>query len=246
MLKHCLLLFLLVSFNSYSQNLEGRIFDQEEAVKDIEVINLSKNVKTYSNEEGYFSIRASVNDSIQMQSLFHESKIFVVNPSHFQDAQVFQLKKRVNELTEVNIYKESDSIQFKEKEQSANLKKSVEADMAKYPLLYEKQKPVYAVDLVVIAGYISKLFKKKPPSLKNIQYGDLTKLFETSSFFTTDMLTEELNIPEKYIPLFFEYCEVQYFDRSLLEKDNELILLDELDKTSKSFIKLLEEHNNKD
>ena len=66
-----------------SQQINGKIYDNESSVKGAKVSNISKNSITYSNEHGDFTINASIQDTLKFTSLFHEEKKLILNKNIF-------------------------------------------------------------------------------------------------------------------------------------------------------------------
>ena len=77
-------LILLTAFTciptfAISQQINGRVYDHESSVKGAKISNISKNSFSYSDEQGDFSIDASIQDTLKFTSLFHEEKKLILN-----------------------------------------------------------------------------------------------------------------------------------------------------------------------
>ena len=233
-----LLLFPIIGF---SQNIKGKVYDNESTVKGIKVYNVSKKILTYTNEDGDFEISAIVSDTLLFESLFHHSKIVKLKQIDFEDVRVFELNKSVNELGEVLI--SNDDEDFNPLEYTQNAERALDRDMKNNMQLYIPQSSYSSgLNFVEIAKMIGKLFKKKNKSehIEYITYKDLDSLFKVDKLFNLNLIEEDLNIPEKYAHLFLDYCETKNLNKDLITEKNKVILLDSMVRFSKDFIKITE------
>lgn len=228
-----------------SQTLKGKVYDASTTIKGIKVLNESQNRVTATDENGNFRIVAKVNDTILFESLFHHPKTVVLNSSHFEDIAVFELKKLVNELEEVEIQSEPEQPVFEEESYSIELQNLIKEDIKRNPGLYKPPNATYGVDFVYLIGQVTKLFKRKKskvPVYNPITYIQLDSLFRKSSFFTAELITKDLKIPEKQKYLFFEFCVAKQLSSKLLSEKNKMALLEKLVLNSQLFLFLLEEY----
>ena len=101
-MKKLLLSYLLFhSIVLSSQEIKGKVYDENTTVKSALVVNISQNIMTYTNDEGDFTIEAKVKDSIYVSSLFHTKKIRVITEEDYHHIVVIEVIKTVNELDEV-------------------------------------------------------------------------------------------------------------------------------------------------
>lgn len=247
MLKLLLTTTLFFVFLSvYSQNVSGVIYDVQSTAKNIQVKNTAQNISTYSNNQGEFSIKAQMGDSLVFHSLFYEPQTLVVNQRHLDETVVVELTKTINTLDEVSLtndtgFKEFDSIAF-----NVNFKKQIKEGIKRNPDLYGPQKG----NILELVSLIARLFKKKKMKFVEVPivyatYKDFDKLFNTSEFFNKTLLEEELKIALEHRFLFFQYCEAQQIDSQLLSENNSLLLLDLLIKHSKAFNTFVKENERK-
>lgn len=236
-----MLFFLLFSIHTFSQNIQGKIYDDEATVSGVKVINQTKNILTYSDEYGNFKIEASLKDSIVFRSLFHHQKQMVLSAFDFEDILVIELKKAVNDLDEVLIKKEPDVKPFDPVETNTTMKNQILEDIRKNPHLYSKSTNGN-MDFKAIAKLIGKLFKsKKPivPSESNVPYDELVSFFEKDAYFNVKLLKNELHITEDYKYLFLQYCDANGINSKLLLVENRFLLLDSLLKYSEAFLEII-------
>jgi hypothetical protein len=224
-----------------SQNVLGKVYDDEAIVSGAKVINRTKNTLTYTDTNGNFKVEASINDSIVFKSLFHHEKIVVLKKSDFDDSIVIELKKAINDLNEVLIKKEPDSKPFDPLETNTTMKNQILEDIKRNPHLYSKGSNGN-MDFIAIAKLIAGLFKSKKPkeaAITFVSYDELVKLFKTDTYFNDQFLKTELEIEEDYKYLFYQFCEATSIESKLLLVENRFYLLDDLLKCSDAFLEIL-------
>nr|WP_255572947.1 carboxypeptidase-like regulatory domain-containing protein [Hanstruepera marina] len=239
------MLLLLAFSNLNAQTFEGKVYDSKSALENIKVFNSTEQVLTYTNKDGHFSIQATVNDTLIFSSLFYQEQTLLVTETHLNQINVIELKEATNALDEVSIQsikKKNEQTLTEEVQRRQN--SQIANDMKNNPHLYNPP-PSGNIDFVKIFGMISKLFKNKKKTVQEIAlYQDFNHLFLTDSFFTEDLLKNELNIPDNLKQLFFEYCSAHQIDKKLFSKENQVQLLEELIQLSQSFLILVENHKN--
>lgn len=234
-------IFMLLPLYITSQNVKGKVYDNETTVKGIDVFNLSKQIRTYTDDNGNFTIKASVNDTLSFHSLFHNKKHIILKKSDFDDVIVIELSKTINRLNEILIQNNLEPKDFNDKKEETILKKEIKEDIKRNPHKYGTSSK-YGLDVIRLITLASKLFKKKKEEeqpKRLVSHKMLDSLFIKSSFFNEDVLTHDLKIPIDYKQLFFDYCASKNLDKTLLTKDNEIILLDSLFNYSNTFLKII-------
>ncbi len=240
-------IFILLPFSIFSQNITGKVYDSDTTVKGIDVFNLSKQTRTYTDNYGNFTIEATIGDTISFHSIFHDKKIIKLNKSHFKDIVVIELSKTINRLNEILIQNDIKPKEFNPQKEQVSLKKQIVNDSKSNPHLYGTSSK-YGLDIVRVISLVGKLFKNKKSkntSIIPISHKALDSLFNNSPLFNDDMLISALTIPKDYKQLFFEYCETKSLNKDLLKKENEVILLDSLVTYSKTFLEIVEESKKK-
>lgn len=240
------IIIFILPLSMASQNIIGKVYDNESTAKGIEIINITQNTKTFSNEHGDFVIKASLNDSLVFQSLFHLKKSIKISESHFGYKIVIELKKSVNELGEVLLNHEKNKT-FNPKEYTQNIQLGIAEDIKRNPYKYQPQASFGGVNHFFLIKKLFSVFiknksknKNKTP-IKTVSYRTFDSLFSKDSFFNKKMLKDDLQINEELKPLFFEYCDAQNLDSKLLEKDNQFFLLDSLINFSNTFKTVINE-----
>lgn len=241
MLKRIPFLILVISFSiSNSQEVNGIVYDAEARVKGVKVLNITKKILTATNDEGAFSIKANVNDTLTFQSVFYKPIMVIVKPDYFKGTYVFELQKIINELDAVNIKDKPKEKLFGEKAFNANLKEVIAIDKKKEPQKYNAA-PKYGLDFIQVANMIGKLFKKKKKPIPNtLKYNQYKLLFAENNFFTKKMLTEDLKIQEKYHSLFYEFLEEKNIPEAKLNYSMRLQLLNDFTMYAQEFLIIVE------
>jgi hypothetical protein len=238
------LTFFVTSSSLSAQSLKGKVYDAKTTIKGIKVHNDTQNRVTATDVEGNFTIIAKVSDTILFESLFHHPKAVVLDESHFKGIAVFELKKIINELDEVEIKSEPEQPIFEEETYNLELQNLIKEDIKRNPGLYQSPNATYGVDFVYLIGQVVKLFKRKnkKPVYRPITYSQIDSLFRKSAFFTDDMVTKDLKISEKRKHLFFEFCAAKQLSSELLADKKKMQLLEQLVLNSQLFLILLEEY----
>ena len=242
-----ILTFIIVVFPSisFSQIINGKVYDNESTLKSIKVINVTQNMVTNTDDKGHFAIHATIHDSLAISSLFHHTKKIKITQEHFIGVIVFELKKKINELDEVLLSNQLKNKPFKPIEYNENLGFSIAEDMKKNPHLYEPRPTNQGIDFIKLGRLIAKLFKSKKPKespIINASYKHYDSLFSKGLFFNEKLLSNDLNIPKSYRNLFFDYCDAKNLNEKLLSKENRFILLDSLVKFSNEFLKVIDDY----
>lgn len=240
------LFFLTISFFITAQTINGIVYDAESTVKGVRVLNITQKILTATDTKGEFKIKAKVSDTIFFESLFHKPKYVVVSKDYFESVYVFELTKAVNELDEVLLKDKPKTKEFEEEAFNKSLNEIIALDKKKDPVKYTPA-PKYGADIFQIVGLVGKLFKKKKiPVPKKISYNQLVKLFETNTFFTQNILVNDLKIQKELQSLYFEFCESKEIEERFLNYKSRVELLDLFVQYSEEFLLLVEMAKDKD
>lgn len=238
------IVLILIPIFAISQQIAGKIYDNESSVKGAKILNTSNNIFTYSNEYGDFSIDASIHDTLKFTSLFHKEKNMLLNEKSFENTLVVELTKMVNSLDEVLITSETPK-PFNAETYTADIANQIANDIKKNPHLYSPP-PSGNLDFIKIAALIGKLFKNNKKTqttpLVPITHKELGFLFASHRLMNKNLLKNDLKIPEAYIPLFFDYCENKNIDNKLLLEENNFLLLEKLFTCSEEFLIVISEY----
>ena len=228
-------LFLFVSTNIFSQNIQGIVYDSEGVVSNFEILNKTQQLIEKTDERGYFKIEAEIGDSIIFNSMTYEKYILLALQKHFDEQIVVELKIDINELNQVNLT--GSKKKFDPKEYNNEFTAMIKNDREKHPYHYEKLSP--QGNLLGLVGIIyQQLFKKKPSEkiIEKITFDDFKKLFETDILINERFLKEELKIPSELKNIFFDYLDSLSWNAELLSNENKLNLMQKLYESSSEYL----------
>ena len=244
------LLFCLFATTLFSQEISGTLYDAEAAISGAKIMNITSKSITSTDGDGNFKIYAKINDTLVFSSLFHRTKQLVVTPSQFESTQVFELKKIVNELDEIELQGLITPKEMDVKKETKRVNKQFKTDLERNPHLYRRPNANSGpIDFVEIGRRAIKLFKRKTPkeykiAETNITSDDLDALFKSDKFFNDTFLVLDLNITKEFKYLFFAFCETKNMSSKLLHLDNKIYLIDDFLDYSKEFREILKESQN--
>ncbi len=227
------------------QTLKGKVYDSKSTVKNIKVLNKTQNRLTVTDDEGSFSIEAKVNDTIAFNSVFYHPKEVILTQAHFDELNIFEIKKIINALEEVEIKVEPEQPVFEAETYNKELHNLIKEDIKRNPGLYQPAGATYGVDFIYLIGQVAKLFKRKKsktPEYKLLTYTQVDSLFSNSSFFNKRLVTENFKIPETNTKLFYDFCAAKGISSELLKDEKKMELLEQLVINSQLFLILLEEY----
>lgn len=232
----------LFPLSIFSQNISGKVYDSETSVKGMDVFNLSKEIRAYTDDDGRFTIKASVGDTLSFHSLFHNQKTIKLQQADFENIMVIELSKTINRLNEILLQNNIDPKEFNTVKQEKVIEQTIEEDSKVNPHLYATSSE-YGLDFIRLAGLVGKLLKKNKSKVKVDELATsktLDSLFQKDAFFNKKLLTKDLKIPELHKQLFYEFCETNGISKTLITKENNLLLLEELMVLSEAFLKNIE------
>ena len=244
------LLFCLFTTAMLSQNVTGTLYDSEAPISGSKIMNISSKSIATTDNIGSFKLYAKVNDTLIFSSLFHHTKQLIVNALLLEGVQVFELKKIVNELDEIELYGPIIPREMDGKEATEKINKQFKTDVEKNPHLYRRPNANSGpIDFMEIGRRIVKLFESKTPkepetTETRITSDDLDRLFKSDTFFNDTFLVLDLNITKDNKHLFFAYCETKEISSSLLRQDNKIYLIDKFLDYGAEFREILKESLN--
>lgn len=243
-------MFFIVGVSFAQDSIHGKIYGDKQVAKYVKVTNILKNVFTYSDENGEFALKASIDDTIFFSSSFYENKRIVVDSLCFSETKVIQLKDKVNQLEEVVLKDNPNNKEFDTKTYEKELNTLIYNDIKNKPWEYKfSSLSGEGINLKGFKYLKEKLFKKKEQhnietkKLEPITYIDLKNLNNSDIFFNDNFFTNELNIPIEFKYIFFEYFDEQKINSELLCDNKRLVLIEKFVEVSNSFLTTL---NNKD
>ncbi|MEC3907823.1 hypothetical protein VOI54_12405 [Tamlana sp. 2201CG12-4] len=235
-------IFLLLPISVFTQNITGKVYDNETTVKGIDVFNISKKTRTHTDDNGNFTIEASINDTLSFHSTFHNPKIIRLTKQDFDAIMIVELRKTVNRLKEILIQNDIQPKDFDDAKEEQKIIETIAEDSKVNPHLYQTSSQ-YGLDIVRLIGLLGKALKSKKIKDKPVELTKaktLDSLFQHNAFFNDDLLNNNLSIPVAYKQLFYEYCESQGIDKKLLNKEHQIILLERLVVLSQTYLEYIE------
>lgn len=99
-----IIVIVLNSFGQESVRLKGIVKNDSILLKDINIINKTKNTGTSSDRKGHFFINASAGDSIVFSSINFSKRIIVASNKHIKTKSIIvYLEEEFNELDEITL-----------------------------------------------------------------------------------------------------------------------------------------------
>lgn len=239
------LLFVISTQVVTGQLLKGKVYDSISTVKGIKVYNVTQKRITATDENGNFTIQAKINDYLTFESLFHHPKTVVLKEYHFSDTTIFELKKIINNLEEVEIIAETEQPVFEQETYNIELQQIILEDIKNNPHLYLPEEAYSGgANILGILNLVAKLFKKKnkyrTPVYQPLKYHQIDSLFAESNLFNEKFLTVDLKIPPSKVKMFFDFCDAKGISSEYLKESKQMELLDIFVENSKLFLDILE------
>lgn len=260
-----LLFFILCSKLCHAQQkhttVRGTVTDEIGLVINAHIINKSNNKGTFSNDQGNFSIYASLGDTLEISSVQHNKKVVFITKVVIANKLLnIQLQTKTNILEEVIVKKHqlsgnliSDVKQTpkdKKAERVENLVSGIKDLIKKYPTqpvsFYEKHSS--RVPIVRLpntfegigtsqpmgGGRLAREREQKKLLQRQIEFPDKLLKELTPNFFFV-----ELKIPEEKYHHFIAYCGYRINIENLYHKKELFKLIDILRVESISYLKTL-------
>lgn len=257
-MKYRLFLFfsLCITFYAVAQEVDrveinGRILVDTEEKEGITVFNQSANIGVTTDENGAFKIDVALNDVIGFGSLQFQDFSIKIDKRIIESRQVsVRLVEQINKLDEVivlpydlsgNLGVDVEAVRtynvdmaeiFKGEEDLDDYEMAADNQTAVEDPVLDENRFMNGVDFVAIYGLFFK--KKKKPESK------VAQIYESRSpiikRYDAQFLLANFDIPLDLTEAFIEYVEEKKYDTSLLEKKNEILLLDFLREQSEFFL----------
>ncbi len=232
----------------FSNRLEGRVVNKGVGVPDVHVMNTTKNKATISDNEGYFNISVSLNDTILFSAVQFKRKSLVISTNILQSLSiVVPLEEFVNELDEVILRPYDLSGELARDMQSMGVGPGVTESTLGLPNayaepltqaerhLYEATSGSGGIPLNPIINSITGRTKylKKVLAREN-QYARTGRV---RAFYADSLFVKELKIPKSKIDDFMYYCEVDFAFNAVVDTHDKLKIWEYLKQKSTSYRK---------
>lgn len=244
MLKNRLLFIAFLSFsafstaqNFFSRQLEGKVFSVDGDVAATHVLNTSTKKATITDIDGYFSIKANLNDTLVFSAVQYKKKELVITTAILAQKLVrVSLEESLTVLDEVVVTPYNLSGNIAKDLQVIKTEKVVTAHTVGLPNayarvpskaereLFEATTGAGIIPLNPILNGISgrtKMLKKRIARNKLYSRTERVKEFYPDSIFRT-----ELNIPENKIDDLLYFCEVDSAFQTIVDTHDRLKIWD--------------------
>ncbi len=207
--------------------LTGRVIADSISVN---IYNISKNKGVINDNEGYFKILATINDTISFSSIQHKNFSLKITKDHIENPYMeIIMESKVETLNEVFI-------------SSSGLSGNLKNDLMKIPLkeyidgriyggkriipLTSTQRAFKKVNSGAINKIVNTINGKIKKAKQNILLENKTILVtKVRSRFSEDFFVEELGVSMDYIQDFMNYCaaDIRFIAFTKIESSLELI-----------------------
>lgn len=233
-----LLFFTIASLSAQVEErtiLRGQVLYRNVNVPNENVINISSEKATITNENGQFEIAVKEGDELAFTAVNYELRVLKITPEILKrNRLVVEVNEKITELDEVVVSPENEE-KFLEAESEKFKKVEYEIDRSSevqnIALSQSERGMIDGINFVNIFKALLSLGKKKDkdtgPKLKPSEV--LRQVYD-DEFFVVD-----LKLPQDEIPRFLFYVDSEMDENTLLKKDNEFQLLDFLVNQSRAY-----------
>lgn len=227
-----------LSFSQTSKIIHGKVSYQDSYQKNVDVINFTTKTITQTNTLGEFNIEAKVNDVlIFMSEDFADQKLKLTATDFEKTTLIVKLAEKPIPLEEVEI-QQIKALKLQTVGYNNIKMAKIEKDAAK-----PKVKDVYTgeiengVDFVQLGKWVGKLFKSKNPKNKKAQETIPFKEYAVTNF-NPSFFSKTLKLKPEETNRFLAYCETDPASKTIVEKNDELAVLEFLLTKKTEFDKL--------
>lgn len=257
------LLFCVAVFSQDKERevLRGQIVADSMDVENITILNVTTNIGSVSDVDGFFSINAKAKDTLVFQGLSFLSQKYVLTESDFLiDDFKIKLEIKVNELDEVivtpssltgilevdtkkiNVY----GLDFGNVDFSKLSPEEIRNTKPSNPAANSNFSSLMGVDFIALFGMFTskkKKEKRKTERLEKYENEQWERKVLSKSFYehlmarySHSFFTSNLNIKKEDLVSFVSFAEPMFSDMAnLLKYENEMLLVEYLVQKSKEF-----------
>lgn len=239
------LLYALCGFSQTKTEISGRVLHIELPIKNADVVNFTTKKNTTTNENGAFTIEATLNDKLVIISSEYADKTLFVSQFELDKNEItIQLEAKPIELDEVKIRAQESVKNLVTYDDLAQIRIAKENSPLRNAAVYDG-KMINSADFIQIAKLIgtgvAKLFKldkkKKNKKLQTIDFKEYANDTFSDAFFIKIL---ELKPDEK--ALFLNYCEADSKSKAIIQTEDEFVIMDFLISKKAGFLALLAEN----
>lgn len=236
-----ILLLILGSVTTYAQErriLHGQVITVDsKGVEKLNIVNLTAETGTISDQSGNYEIGVKVNDSILFSSVQFENRTLVVSEKMISEGKLPEviLSDAMNELAEVRIsniklsgYLGNDINRISVAEAETknklqiNLDKAIEIDRKLNPP--QNANPQGGINVMKVAGMIADELSKDKPQPPHFTPEDFVR--KSLSMIGSEYFGETLDLNENEITNFILYCSEEVRFKVLFRKEDALGLIE--------------------
>ncbi|RKR06957.1 carboxypeptidase-like protein [Maribacter vaceletii] len=254
MQKNKLLFILVVGMASmaeaqtpFSKEIEGKVVSKNEDVAAVHVQNISTQRATITDLNGYFTIKATVNDTLVISAVQFKRKEIVVSTDMLQSSLLqIPLEDSLTQLDEVVVMPYNLSGDISKDLNTLKTEEVVTASTLELPNAYVKpiskaERELFeattggGIPLNPIINGISGRTKMLKNRIKRNEKYERTQ--RVRAFYADSLITSDLKIPEVKIADFMYFCEVDTTFSSVVDTHDHLKIWEFLRKKSIAYRK---------
>lgn len=242
MKKISTLFFLIfISFSLYGQNdervlLRGTVLYRSNNVPNENVVNITTEKATVTNEEGEFEIYVKEGDELVFSAVNYRIESVVINESILKNRRlVVEVTEKVTELEEVTVSPENKEafIKLQEEEfKKVDYKQDASTEVTNTALPQSVTGLQNGLNFVNIFKAIFK--SKKEKSLESESQVKMSEVLR--QVYEDDFFVNDLKVPANKIEAFLSHLDTQMPASTLLKKNNEFELIEFLVNQSRNFL----------
>lgn len=244
MKRKLLVLFLLVAItNLIAQDadrslLRGTVIYRDINVPGLDVINITAESATITDEDGDFTIAVKLGDQLAFTAVNYQIQIVTISQEILtKNRLVIDVKEKVTELDEVVVSPEDQQkfINLKNEEfKEFEYEQDGTTEFINIAQSDTDRGMANGINFVNIFKALLKSKKdKKDANMPQLKLSTVLRQVYEDDFFVTD-----LGLSQDNIDAFLQYCDDKIPSQDLLKKDNEFQLIDFLVTHSKTYLKL--------
>ncbi|MBM1108055.1 hypothetical protein JQC67_18025 [Aurantibacter crassamenti] len=240
-MKKIYIFLILIGFTSISAQddtrtlLRGQVLYRNVNVPNENVINVTSEMATITNDNGQFAINVKVGDELAFTAVNYELEVITITADMIANNRlVVEVNEKVTELDEVVIspedkekFLEAQSEKFKEVEYEIDRATEVE----NISLSQAERGMKDGINFVNIFKALMAIGKDKDQeNVPKLKPSEILRQVYNDEFFVLD-----LKLPQEKIEDFLYYVDATMDEKTLLKKDNEFQLLDFLVNQSREY-----------
>ena len=234
--------FISIQLSAQENNrvlLRGQVLYRDNFIPNENVVNITTQKATITNNNGEFEIYVKVGDELVFTAVNYKIRSIVINDDILKKNRlVVEVKEKVTQLDEVVVGPENKEafIKLKNEEfKQFNYEEDASTEIRNTALSINEKGFKNGIDLKNIFKAIFKANSENEETpKKELKLSNVLRQVYDDDFFVKD-----LNIPSNRINEFLYYCDEKMPSRLLLKKDNEFQLIGFLIEQSKSYRKIL-------